>query len=136
MCNYKEGDKFIIEIGLCLADPLYGARYFIKGFDALVFDDDGLDRLEQFNGVTLRDAYDEGFEKGLEEGRNEKEQTMEKLYRVRMNRHGAPDFSTAVEVENEPSVDKDYLMQLIQEAVYDGEACSRLLDLVDERSSR
>ena len=29
------------------------------------------------------------------------------------------------------SVDKDYLMQLIQEAVYDGEACSRLLDLVD-----
>ena len=61
---------------------------------------------------------------------------MEKLYRVRMNRHGAPDFSTAVEVEDKPSVDKDYMMQLIQEAVYDGEACSRLLDLVDERSRR
>ena len=30
-----------------------------------------------------------------------------------------------------PTVDKDYLMQLIQEAVYDGEACAKLLDLVD-----
>ena len=56
---------------------------------------------------------------------------MEKLYRVQMNSKGAPDFSTAVEVEDKPSVDKDYLMQLIQEAVYDGEACAKLLDLVD-----
>ena len=30
-----------------------------------------------------------------------------------------------------PSVDKEYLMKLIQEAVYDGEACAKLLDLVD-----
>ena len=30
-----------------------------------------------------------------------------------------------------PTVDKDYLIKLIQEAVYDGEACGRLLDLVD-----
>ena len=30
-----------------------------------------------------------------------------------------------------PTVDKDYLVSLIQEAVYDGEACKRLLDLVD-----
>lgn len=49
----------------------------------------------------------------------------------------APDCPIkAVEVENKPSVDKDYLMHLIQEAVYDGEACSRLLDLVDERNRR
>lgn len=31
----------------------------------------------------------------------------------------------------DPTVDKDYLVSLIQEAVYDGEACGRLLDLVD-----
>ena len=30
-----------------------------------------------------------------------------------------------------PSVDKEYLTKLIQESVYDGEACARLLDLVD-----
>jgi hypothetical protein len=33
----------------------------------------------------------------------------------------------------EPTVDKDYLVALIQEAVYDGEACKRLLDLVEPK---
>ena len=33
----------------------------------------------------------------------------------------------------EPTVDKDYLVNLIQEAVYDGEACRRLLDLVEPK---
>lgn len=32
-----------------------------------------------------------------------------------------------------PTVDKDYLVSLIQEAVYDGEACKRLLDLVEPK---
>ena len=30
-----------------------------------------------------------------------------------------------------PTVDKEYLIDLIQEAVYDGEACAKLMDLVD-----
>ena len=30
-----------------------------------------------------------------------------------------------------PMVDRDYLVNLIQESVYDGEACARLLDIVD-----
>ncbi len=30
-----------------------------------------------------------------------------------------------------PTVDKDYLIRLIQEAVYDGDACERLIDMVD-----
>lgn len=30
-----------------------------------------------------------------------------------------------------PTVDKEYLIDLIQEAVYDGEACAKLIDLVD-----
>ena len=72
--GYKVGDKFVIEIGHGTVDPLYGAKYFIKGFSTLVFDDYGLDCLEQVNGgPTLRDAYDEGFERGLEVGRNEKD---------------------------------------------------------------
>lgn len=72
MSKYSVGQKFIIEIGAeRLGDP---TLYRIKGFNTLVFDDNGLDRLEQVNNsVTLRDAYDEGFEKGLEEGRNEKD---------------------------------------------------------------
>ena len=65
MSKYKVGDKFVIEIGHGTVDPLYGARYFIKGFNTLAFDDYGLDRLEQYNGMTLRDAYDEGYEKGM-----------------------------------------------------------------------
>ena len=32
----------------------------------------------------------------------------------------------------EPTIDKDYLVSLIQEAVYDGESCKKLLDLVDK----
>ena len=30
-----------------------------------------------------------------------------------------------------PTVDKEYLIDLIQEAVYDGEACAKLMDMVD-----
>lgn len=41
--KYEKGDKFIIEIKSKLANGLYR----IKGFNTLVFDDHGLDRLEQ-----------------------------------------------------------------------------------------
>ena len=37
----------------------------------------------------------------------------------------------AIPSADRPSVDKEYLTKLIQESVYDGEACARLLDLVD-----
>lgn len=62
--KHKTGDKFVIEIEAeRLGDPIL---YRIKGFNTLVFDDNGLDRLEQVNGgPTLRDAYDEGYKKGL-----------------------------------------------------------------------
>ena len=30
-----------------------------------------------------------------------------------------------------PTVDKEYLIDLIQESVYDGEACAKLIDMVD-----
>ena len=35
-----------------------------------------------------------------------------------------------------PTVDKDYLIRLIQEAVYDGDACERLIDMVDSRKEK
>ena len=35
-----------------------------------------------------------------------------------------------------PTVDKDYLIRLIQEAVYDGEACARLMDMVEPKQGR
>ena len=34
-------------------------------------------------------------------------------------------------VDTRPTVDKEYLIDLIQESVYDGEACAKLIDMVD-----
>lgn len=49
--NYYVGDRFIIEIGHSYWNPTTGNRYFIKGFDTLVFDDKGLDRLEKVKKI-------------------------------------------------------------------------------------
>lgn len=46
--KYYSGDKFVIEIGMVTWSPTQGERYFIKGFDTLVFDNKGLDRLERY----------------------------------------------------------------------------------------
>lgn len=45
--RYHVGDKFVIEIGHSYWSPTTGNKYFIKGFDTLMFDDKGLDRLER-----------------------------------------------------------------------------------------
>lgn len=42
------GDKFVIEVGHVYWSPDIGNKYFIKGFDTLVFDDKGLKRLEKY----------------------------------------------------------------------------------------
>lgn len=42
------GDKFVIEVGHVYWSPDIGNRYFIKGYDTLVFDDKGLNRLEKY----------------------------------------------------------------------------------------
>lgn len=42
------GDKYIIEIGSTFYSPQMGNRYFIKGFNSLVFDDIGLARLKKY----------------------------------------------------------------------------------------
>lgn len=43
--KYKAGDKFIIEIESILDEQV--GLYKVKGYNTLVFDDNGLDRLEQ-----------------------------------------------------------------------------------------
>lgn len=66
MSKYSVGQKFVIEIGHGIVDPLYGARYFIKGFNTLVFDDNGLDRLERYDADAKANAdYNSGYEDGL-----------------------------------------------------------------------
>lgn len=42
------GDKFVIEVGHVYWSPDVGNRYFIKGFNSLVFDDNGISRLEKY----------------------------------------------------------------------------------------
>ena len=48
MSKYKVGDKFVIEIKARQYVPFEGAKYYINGFNTLVFDDNGLDRLERY----------------------------------------------------------------------------------------
>lgn len=68
---YKVGDKFVIEIGGEYPEnPFENGEngkaptmlYKIKGFNSLVFDENGLDRLEKAKNLE-RLAYDEGYSK-------------------------------------------------------------------------
>lgn len=53
--KYKVGDKFIIEIAEVLKGAESGnTKYRVKGFDNLIFDDRGLDRLIKY---TYRDQF-------------------------------------------------------------------------------
>jgi len=70
MSKYNSGDKFVIEVdtafGLMSGDPLYT----IKGFNALVFDDYGLDKLQKYGTVTPSEWYEmlsEQYNKGLQD---------------------------------------------------------------------
>ena len=74
MSKYKVGDKFIIEIAevyenvlndidvfeAVTSEPLYR----IKGFNSLVFDKNGLDKIEKIK-PTLPVPYSEAYEKGM-----------------------------------------------------------------------
>lgn len=55
MSKYKKGDKFIIEIEH-IAEVDGKAKYFIKGFNACVFDDNGLDRLMRHQKEMVDDT--------------------------------------------------------------------------------
>lgn len=71
---YKKGDKFVIEIESVIVDEKGKILlYTIKGFNALVFDQYGLDRLSQMvNGVdtySKNTGYAEGYAAGLIDGK-------------------------------------------------------------------
>lgn len=59
MEKYYTGDKFVIQIGDEFDSPTaIGTLYRIKGFNSLVFDEAGLDKLDKYK--THEDAYQEG----------------------------------------------------------------------------
>lgn len=65
----KEGTKFIIEIGEVFKGAESGkTRYRIKGFDSLVFDDNGLKRLTKAKDNSM---YCTGFSEGKDAGYHE-----------------------------------------------------------------
>ena len=64
------GDKYVIEIGAVAELPEGKKKYFIKPFESLVFDRKGLEQLEKFDGLALKE-YDLGYKKGYEDGKNE-----------------------------------------------------------------
>ena len=71
---YKKGDKFVVEIDKVVVDEEEDViLYAIKGFNALVFDQYGLDKLSQMvNGVdtySKNTGYAEGYAEGLIDGK-------------------------------------------------------------------
>ena len=74
MGKYKVGDKFVIEIEGIYENVLSNAfevdiskqLYKIKGFDSLVFDKNGLDKLENAKN-SLPIPYSEAYKKGMNE---------------------------------------------------------------------
>ena len=74
MSKYKVGDKFLIEIAEVYENVLNGIDAFeaaiseplykIKGFNSLVFDKNGLDKLENAKN-SLPIPYSEAYKKGM-----------------------------------------------------------------------
>lgn len=67
---YKTGDKFIIEIDSVMTNKK-GKLYGVKGFNSLVFDENGLDRMASYNEEfdnneeVIANAEKYGYDKGL-----------------------------------------------------------------------
>lgn len=73
MSKYNAGDKFIIEIGeeyetsmkFGLEENSPVELFKIKGFNSLVFDDNGLDKLQKYDEAQI--PYSEAYNKGLQD---------------------------------------------------------------------
>lgn len=83
MSKYKVGDKFVVEIDKVLSDvnsPFIGSElYRIKGFNSLVFDEFGLDKLDKCFPEKTTDEYDDGYVDGKEKGMDEAWETAKKI---------------------------------------------------------
>ena len=72
MSKYNAGDKFIIEIGeeyetsmkFGLEENSPVELFKIKGFNSLVFDDNGLDKLQKYEEEVIATKF---YEKGLQD---------------------------------------------------------------------
>lgn len=60
----RAGDRYVIEIGEVINNNLYR----IKGFNTLVFDQNGLDKLERFN-YEANKYYTRGYKEGFTNGK-------------------------------------------------------------------
>lgn len=64
----EKGDRFIIEIDDIFRDEHGKPLYIIKGFNSLVFDEVGIEKLNKYDKIKERKAaHDLGYEHGLEE---------------------------------------------------------------------
>lgn len=64
----EKGDKFIIEIDEVFRSENGKQLYKIKGFNSLVFDEVGIEKLNKYDKIKERKAaHDLGYEHGLEE---------------------------------------------------------------------
>ena len=78
MSKYEVNDKFIIEIAeVCTTDRRKSTEeghtlYRVKGFNSLVFDNNGLDKLQKYEQPTIsEDTLEMERIKALNDGRNE-----------------------------------------------------------------
>ena len=69
MSKYKVGDKFIVEVAEIFEeaeeDLFPDELYRIRGFNSLVFDDDGLDELQKYTETQI--PYSEAYNQGLQD---------------------------------------------------------------------
>ena len=103
MSKYEVNDKFIIEIAeVCTTDRRKSTEeghtlYRVKGFNSLVFDDNGLNKLKKCEQPTIsEDTLEVERMKALNDGRNEVWELVRRLYNTSLNeiKHifGANDF--------------------------------------------
>lgn len=92
MSKYHIRDKFVIEIDEVFennADDFIHEKelYRIKGFNSLVFDDNGLDKLEKYETFTVRpDAWDESLKEQYNKGLADAIKLARKLYEMPIHR--------------------------------------------------
>lgn len=75
MSKYKEGDKFVIEIGEVFTGDMsvrnhVEERYAIKDFNSLMFDKNGLDKLERLDSDYINENFGELQDEAYEAGKN------------------------------------------------------------------
>lgn len=67
--KFKKGDKFILEIEDEFKDDKGKKLFKMKGFNSLVFDLNGLERLEKLNLQDLEEVFNTCYENGYSDGR-------------------------------------------------------------------